>query len=52
MTMVHNGHMKTKERVQRVQALRRSNAATPVPSRKVRKQATRSGARRAAIKEN
>ncbi len=49
--MVHNGHMKT-TRVQRVQGLRRSNAATPVPSRKVRKQATRSGARRAAIKEN
>jgi hypothetical protein len=46
--------MKTKgtQRVQHVQGLRRSNAATAIPSRKVRRQGSRSAARRASIKED
>lgn len=37
--------------VEAMQNLRRSSATSPVPSRRVRKQSTRRGARLAAIRE-
>jgi hypothetical protein len=38
--------------VNRVQELRRSNAASAVPARKVRRQRTRAASKRAAIREH
>lgn len=40
------------DNVRRVQELRRSNAATAIPNRKVRRQGSRGAARRAAIREH
>lgn len=39
------------DRYKRVVELRRSNAATAVPARKVRRQGSRSSARRAAVRD-
>lgn len=39
-----------REQVREVQELRRSNAATAIPSRKVRRQSTRAAVRRAALR--
>lgn len=44
--------MDNPQRVERVQGLRRSNAATAIPSGKVRRQRTRAAAKRAAIREH
>jgi len=44
--------MDNPQRVARVQDLRRSNAATAIPARKVRRQNTRGAQRRAAIREH
>jgi hypothetical protein len=38
-------------KVQKVQEIRRCNAATPIPSKKVRKATTRRGAKQRAIKD-
>jgi hypothetical protein len=38
--------------VKRVQELRRSNAATAIPARKMRRQGSRGSAKRAAIREH
>lgn len=38
--------------VTRVQELRRSNAASAIPSRKIKRQRTRASAKRAAIREH
>lgn len=44
--------MSDSDNVRRVQELRRSNAARPIPARRARRQSTRANAKRAAIREH